>query len=40
MVRAAAAMRLPQMLPRPPRTTNTSTRIEVLKLNLVAWREE
>ena len=29
-----------QMLPGPPSTTNTSTRMERLKLNFVAWREE
>ena len=40
MVSAAAAIREPQMLPRPPSTTNTSTRMERLKLNFVAWREE
>ena len=28
------------MLPRPPSTTNTRIKMEVLKLNFVAWREE
>ena len=35
-VSRVAAMIEPQMLPRPPRTTNTSTRMEVLKSNLAA----
>ena len=40
MVRAAAATMEPHRLPSPPSTTKTRIRMEVLKLNLVACREE